>query len=77
MRVSLLLGEAVVASGTTDRDGRIKDLATGLAPGTYRLIFEIASPFFRRVALDVEIGDGHHHVPLVMSPYGISSYRGS
>lgn len=77
VKVSLQDGEREIARGTTDRDGRIGELAAGLAPGTYRLVFEIASPFFRRVALDVVIGDGHHHVPLLLSPYGVTSYRGS
>lgn len=77
VRVSVQQGERVVASGATDMDGRIRELATGLAPGTYRLIFEVATPFLRRVALDIEIGEGHHHVPLLLSPYGIASYRGS
>jgi 5-hydroxyisourate hydrolase len=78
VKVSVLRGDALVAHGTTDEDGRIRELATGLAPGTYRLAFELASsPFFRRVALDIEIGDGHHHVPLLLSPFGIASYRGS
>lgn len=75
--VSLYKGEQVVASGTTDDDGRIRELARGLAPGAYRLVFEVTSPFFKRIALDVELGDGHHHVPLLVSPYGIASYRGS
>lgn len=75
--VSVHRGDAVLASATTDADGRIGELARGLEPGTYRLVFEIASPFFRRVALDVEVGEGHHHVPLLISPYGIASYRGS
>ncbi len=75
--VSLSKGDRVVGTGTTDADGRIRDLARGLEPGTYRLVFEVASPFFRRVALDVEIGDGHQHIPLIISPYGVASYRGS
>lgn len=75
--VSLSRGDAVVGTATTDADGRIGELAGGLEPGTYRISFELASPFFRRVALDVEIGEGHHHVPLLVSPYGIASYRGS
>lgn len=75
--VVLYSGEQVIASAATDGDGRIRDLARGLAPGTYRLVFEVTSPFFKRVALDVEIGEGHHHVPLLISPYGVTSYRGS
>ena len=77
VRVTVSRGDDVVGEGTTDADGRIRDLATGLAAGTYRIAFEVASPFFARVALDVRIGDGHHHVPLLLSPYGIASYRGS
>jgi 5-hydroxyisourate hydrolase len=78
VKVSVWRDDALVAHGTTDEDGRIRELATGLAPGTYRLVFEVvSSPFFRRIALDVEIGDGHHHVPLLVSPYGVASYRGS
>ncbi|MBI2773254.1 MAG: hydroxyisourate hydrolase [Chloroflexi bacterium] len=75
--VTLLKGDEVVARGTTDSDGRVRELALGLAPGTYRLTFELASPFFKRVSLDIVIGEGHHHVPLLLSPYGIASYRGS
>ncbi len=75
--VALYKDDRVVASGTTDADGRIRELASGLAPGNYRLVFDVASPFFRRVALDVELGEGHHHIPLILSPYGIASYRGS
>jgi 5-hydroxyisourate hydrolase len=77
VKVSLARGDVVVASGTTDADGRIRELAADLAPGTYRLVFEVASPFFRRVALDVAIAEGPHHIPLLLSPYGIASYRGS
>jgi 5-hydroxyisourate hydrolase-like protein (transthyretin family) len=75
--VALYRGDEVVGRGTTDGDGRIRELASGLAPGTYRLVFEPPSPFFTRVALDIEVGDGAHHVPLLLSPYGITSYRGS
>jgi 5-hydroxyisourate hydrolase len=77
VKASLYRGDAPIASGTTDADGRILELARGLDAGTYRLVFEIASPFFKRVAMDIEIGDGPHHVPLLVSPYGIASYRGS
>lgn len=75
--VSVHDGDRVVATGVTDGDGRVRELARDLAPGTYRLVFEVGSPFFKRVALDVEIGDGHHHVPLLISAYGVASYRGS
>ena len=58
------------------RDGRAR-LADDLASGTYRLVFHPPSPFFTRVELQVELADGHYHVPLLVSPYGCASYRGS
>ena len=75
--VTVATGERVLGKAETDRDGRVRDLASGLEPGTYRLVFEVSTPFFKRVALDIEIGDGHYHVPLLLSPFGVSSYRGS
>ena len=66
----------VLASAETDADGRAR-LADGLEPGLYRIAFAPPSPFFRRVELEVELGDGHYHVPLLVSPYGCASYRGS
>jgi 5-hydroxyisourate hydrolase len=77
VRVELAQQRAVVASGETDADGRIAELASGLEPGRYELMFWPPSPFFRRVELEVELGDGHHHIPLLVSPYGCASYRGS
>ena len=69
--------EKLLAAGTTDADGRIAPLAEGLAPGSYLLVFHPPSPFFTRVELQVELADGHYHVPLLVSPYGCSTYRGS
>ena len=74
--VELLRGDERVASTTTDADGRAR-LAEALEPGVYRLVFHPPSPFFRRVELEVELGDGHHHVPLLVAPYGCATYRGS
>ena len=76
VRVELYRGDELVGSGETDEDGRIGDLGSG-DPGTYRLVFRPPSPFFRRVELEVELGEGHHHVPLLVSPYSCASYRGS
>jgi 5-hydroxyisourate hydrolase len=67
----------LVADATTDADGRIGGLADGLDPGAYRIVFHPPSPFFRRVDLEVTLEDGHYHVPLLVSPYGCASYRGS
>ena len=68
--------DGAVASTETDADGRAR-LADGLAPGPYRLVFHPPSPFFTRVELQVELTEGHYHVPLLISPYGCASYRGS
>jgi 5-hydroxyisourate hydrolase len=66
----------LVGEGVTDADGRIGELGDASA-GTYRIVFHPASPFFKRVELEVELGDGHHHVPLLISSYACASYRGS
>lgn len=77
--VSLEKDSAVIARGVTDDDGRIGQLAGSLEPGRYRLVFELeVNNFFRRVALDIEIGsDSKYHVPLLVTPFGVTSYRGS
>jgi 5-hydroxyisourate hydrolase len=76
VRVELYRGEELVGSGETDGDGRIRDLGEG-GPGTYRLVFHPPSPFFRRVELEVELDEGHYHVPLLVSSYACATYRGS
>jgi len=75
--VELFRESELVAEGTTDGDGRISALAEALEPGRYRLVFHPPSPYFRRVELEVELADGHHHVPLLVSPYACATYRGS
>jgi 5-hydroxyisourate hydrolase len=76
VRVELSRDGELVATAETDGDGRAR-LAEELEPGVYRLGFAPPSPFFRRVELELELGDGHHHVPLLVSAYGCASYRGS
>jgi len=77
VHVELLRADGTIAGeGTTDADGRIRDLA-GVEPGTYRLVFHPPSPFFRRVELEIELGEGDYHVPLLVSPFGCATYRGS
>jgi 5-hydroxyisourate hydrolase len=77
VRVELYRDGERLADRTTDEDGRIGDLAPDLEPGLYRLVFHPPSPFFRRVELEVELDEGHTHVPLLVSSYGCASYRGS
>jgi 5-hydroxyisourate hydrolase len=76
VEVEVRRGDDVVARERTDGDGRAR-LAEGLEPGRYRIAWLPPSPFFRRVELEVELEDGHYHVPLLVSPYGCASYRGS
>jgi len=77
--VSLEKDGAVIARGVTDADGRIAQLAGSLEPGRYRLVFDLdANSFFRRVALDVAIGsESKYHVPLLVTPFAVTTYRGS
>ncbi|MEO6510827.1 MAG: hydroxyisourate hydrolase [Nocardioides sp.] len=68
----------VLGSGTTDQDGRISSLGGELALGAYVLRFETLGAFFPEVVIVFTVADDrHHHVPLLLSPYGYSTYRGS
>jgi 5-hydroxyisourate hydrolase len=80
-------GERLVAVARTDNDGRIRELAGALAPGAYRLSFEVGDYFraqgesalFARVTLDIDVrADGRdYHVPLLVAPHLCVTYRGS
>lgn len=82
--VRLERGGEVLAQGTTDTDGRVRDLGA-LGPGTHRLVFDTGAyftataqqGFYPEVAVAFTAGDGHHHVPLLLSPFHYSTYRGS
>jgi 5-hydroxyisourate hydrolase len=76
VRIELFRDDELLALGETDADGRVSELAD-VEPGIYRLVFHPPSPFFRRVELELDIGDGDYHVPLLVSPYGCATYRGS
>jgi 5-hydroxyisourate hydrolase-like protein (transthyretin family) len=77
VRVELVRGREVMVTGETDADGRIAELAVGLEPGRYALVFWPPSRFFTRVELEVDLVEGHYHVPLLVSSFGCASYRGS
>jgi 5-hydroxyisourate hydrolase len=82
-------GFARVGGGATDADGRIKDLvAEGeLTEGTYRVTFDTGAyfsasgreGFYPEAAVVFVVKDAaaHYHVPLLLSPFGYSTYRGS
>ena len=67
----------LVTTGETDGDGRIAQLAADLEPGVYRLLFRPDSPFFKGVGIEVALEEGHYHVPLLVSSYSCTTYRGS
>ena len=67
----------LVTAAETDTDGRIAELAAGLEPGVYRLLFRPSSPFFKGIGVEVELEEGHYHIPLLVSSYGCTAYRGS
>jgi 5-hydroxyisourate hydrolase len=75
--------------GRTDPDGRLRTLMDGavLQPGPYRLTFSVGEYFAAvnvdtfyptvQVTFDVKDAGQHYHVPLLVSPFGYSTYRGS
>ena len=87
IRLSRILADGAAmpsGSGRTDDDGRIARLLEGdLQVGVYRLVFELhqyrAHCFFRAITLEFSVDDisRSYHVPLLVAPYGVSSYRGS
>jgi 5-hydroxyisourate hydrolase len=93
MSVSLALLEdgafVELGRGVTDPDGRVKELlgSNALAVGLYRLRFETGAhyraagqaSFYERVEIQFHVTDAsqHYHVPLLLSPFGYSTYRGS
>lgn len=80
-------GWTVVQSARTDDDGRAGGLGPVTEPGTYRIHFEVGDYFggtgrecfypFVEVVFQVTDPEQHFHVPLLVSPYGYSTYRGS
>ncbi len=91
LRLERLAGAEPVSlrEGTTNSDGRCPDLTEGLelAAGTYRLRFETGEWFARtqtpafypvvEIVFQVVDESAHHHVPLLLSPFAFSTYRGS
>jgi 5-hydroxyisourate hydrolase len=77
-----------VSSAVTDSDGRAVLVARGVAmeAGAYRLTFDAGAyfqrqavtAFYRGITIEFVVADArHHHVPLLLSPFGYSTYRGS
>ena len=80
----------LVGSGETNGDGRVPNLLpaeTAIVPGEYRLTFA-TGPYFRAsstatfypaisIVFEAAAGQSHYHVPLLLSPFGYTTYRGS
>jgi 5-hydroxyisourate hydrolase len=74
------------AAGSTDADGRVRELGA-LGVGTHRLTFDTGGYFARAgvrafypqvtVTFEITDADAHYHVPLLLSPFAYSTYRGS
>lgn len=80
----------ILGTATTDADGRVKNLLPDhfpLQPGTYRIHFDVSSYFHAQkiesfypeasVVFTVRDPAAHYHIPLLLSPYGYTTYRGS
>ncbi|MGH2456668.1 MAG: hydroxyisourate hydrolase [Candidatus Limnocylindria bacterium] len=76
----------LLAEAETDADGRVRALLGGeLTPGSYQLVLDVAAyfddepPFFENMAVGFRVDDARrsYHVPLLLSPFGLSTYRGS
>jgi 5-hydroxyisourate hydrolase len=79
----------LLTEAETDADGRVSSLVKGrLTPGSYQLIFDLAAyldgsgrdpAFFENMAVGFRVEDParSYHVPLLLTPYGLSTYRGS
>ena len=90
IKVTLECGDDLLGSGVTDGDGRVRELHKKDAPlgqGSYTLTFYVADYFsrasreffFPEVVVNFRISgaEEHYHVPLLLSPFGYSVYRGS
>lgn len=84
IRIILTKDDALLFDGVTDGDGRARVLdAERVESGTYRITFDTgsynAAGFFPEATIVFRIDDvkQHYHVPLLLSPFGYSTYRGS
>ena len=85
--VRLLAGDASVAEGVTDADGRCRLTEEATGAGVHRLVFATGAwfaaqdraTFYPEVVLTFDVREPaeHHHVPLLLAPFAYSTYRGS
>ncbi|MBI1292544.1 hydroxyisourate hydrolase [bacterium] len=86
LSVRLTHGAILLAEALTNADGRVPRLHDALEPGVYTLRFAVGEywttkdqpSFYPHVEITFTVtGGGHYHVPLLLSPYGYGTYRGS
>ncbi|MEI7696868.1 MAG: hydroxyisourate hydrolase [Actinomycetes bacterium] len=89
VKVAHSVGGKLVASGVTNNDGRVSDLLDGqpITPGNHTLTFEVGpyfatnnrETFFSNINVDFVVTDinRNYHIPLLLSPFSFTSYRGS
>ena len=87
MVVQLFDGDHLLAEGVTDPDGRFRLADRDTGAGTHRVVFGTGAwfaeqgreTFYPSVTLEFSVVDptAHHHVPLLLSPFAFSTYRGS
>jgi 5-hydroxyisourate hydrolase len=73
-------GDRLVGSATTDDDGRVRRLLEGqLEAGDYRIEFDVSGAFFSVASFAFKVSDvtRSYHVPLLMAPFSLATYRGS
>jgi 5-hydroxyisourate hydrolase len=80
-------GWTKVDGGITNADGRVSLMPDGIAAGVYQMTFDTGAYFEKEgvvgfypyvaVVFEISAADQHYHVPLLLSPYGYSTYRGS
>ena len=86
IQVHLFRGTDELASETTNKDGRVAALLptnAALLAGTYRITFDVGArwpeAFYPEVSVTFSVKDprSHYHIPLLISPFGFTTYRGS
>ncbi len=90
IRVTLRRDGSLIGSGETNEDGRVRDLLaknSSLSEGDYTLSFSVADYFSKsgrptfyndiEIKFRIHSASEHYHVPLLLSPFGYSTYRGS
>jgi 5-hydroxyisourate hydrolase len=82
IKVELYSGLDLLRTSKTNSDGRTDTpllSADRIAAGVYELVFHVGGPFFDLINIRFIVSDeeGSYHVPLLLSPYGYSTYRGS